>query len=634
MAEHIERIGQQVGDYRLLRQLGNGGFGTVYLGEHIRTQYVAAVKILHVQLTQPDALKKFINEARTIRLQHPHIMRILDFGISADNEPFLVMDYAANGTLRNRHPKGSRLPFTVIVGYVKPIASALQYAHNLQLVHRDVKPENMLLGPHEELLLSDFGLATFVEDTVTQGDTLTHGGTAPYMAPEQIQGKPCPASDQYALGVVTYEWLTGTRPFQGSPLEILIHHISSPPPPLREHVLALSPEIEQVVLTALAKDPKQRFASVQAFATALEQAGLSSGIAESTLQLPIPSLPSEQTTPRQEAAPAVDTQNPSSPSNEQPIVPIIQENPPISPIDTSGASSSKLASGSGSRPVSSPSLEPVMPEVVARPPRTRRKSAFFTGKNLLLVGMAIVLVVVLGLNLANPNSTLRSLVAPVVGSLTAHVAAPTQASMASSVPAGWHKSVDPLADNSQGNRWSEDSGPFGRTTSCYFKDSTYHVEREIAGSDFLVSQYTTCVANAIFVTDFAFDVQMNLTSSIDSGIVFGVNNTGFYFFYISQDQHLQSLYTLLYCPSSGCETLKMSNAGALNNLIFKSQNPWNTVGVIVKGQQFTFFVNGAQVAQVSSNQYSQGVIGVGVGVANVPPDIAFRNAEIWTPPSL
>src|SRR4051794_23321120 len=122
------RIGQQLGNYRLVRLLGQGGFADVYLGDHVYFKTPAAIKVLHTQITD-DNMKDFITEAQVIaRLEHPHIIRVLDFGVQ-DNIPFLVMDYASKGTLRQLHPKGSRLLLSTIVSYVNQIAAALQYAH-------------------------------------------------------------------------------------------------------------------------------------------------------------------------------------------------------------------------------------------------------------------------------------------------------------------------------------------------------------------------------------------------------------------------------------------------------------------------------------------------------------------------
>ncbi len=289
----INRIGQFVGNYRFIQLLGQGGSAEVYLGEHIFLKTLAAIKILQMKLAQDD-LESFLNEARIIaRLAHPNIVRVLDFGVESDNRirsfagttpqdvmnrfdvglsiPFLVMDYAPNGNLRKRFPKGVDSPPSEIAKYVKQVAAALQYAHEKRLIHRDIKPENMLLGHHNEVLLSDFGIALISQSSHLQ--TMEEiAGTAAYMAPEQFQGKPCFASDQYALGIVTYEWLSGNRPFHGTFTEIFSQHMYMLPPPLREKFPEISPEVEQVVMKALAKDPHQRFESIGVFAIALEQA--------------------------------------------------------------------------------------------------------------------------------------------------------------------------------------------------------------------------------------------------------------------------------------------------------------------------------------------------------------------------
>src|SRR5579859_4266943 len=262
-----------LGSYRILRLLGQGSFADVYLGEHIHLHTQAAIKVLQVRLVESN-IQSFLNEARTIaHLVHPYIIRVLDFGVEA-NTPFLVMDYAPQGTFRQRFLQGQPLPPTALFPFIRQAASALQYAHDKKLFHRDVKPENMLLGPNEEVLLSDFGFALI--QTSVPRPSLETAGTASYMAPEQFQGKPQPASDQYSLGVVAYEWLTGSCPFQGSFMELASQHIMAQPPSLIQRVPGLSAQIAQVVMTALSKEPGQRFPTVRDFARALEHACLTS----------------------------------------------------------------------------------------------------------------------------------------------------------------------------------------------------------------------------------------------------------------------------------------------------------------------------------------------------------------------
>src|SRR5947209_7058232 len=156
----------------------------------------------------------------------------------------------------------------------------------------------MLLGPNQEILLTDCGIAVVAQSTRMQLTQETVG-TISYMAPEQIQAHPRPASDQYSLGIVVYEWLTGERPFYGSFTEIAVKHTMVAPPSIREKVATITPDLEQVVMTALAKEPKQRFGSVQAFATALEQASqlVQSSAAPTVLKSPAPAMASAPVVP-------------------------------------------------------------------------------------------------------------------------------------------------------------------------------------------------------------------------------------------------------------------------------------------------------------------------------------------------
>lgn len=259
--------GQQFGVYQLIDRLGVGNYGAVYRAEHIHHKTIVAIKILHTEL-DADSFASFLSEARAFQLEHPNIVRIKDFGVE-DNRPFLVMNYTPNGNLRQRHAHGTKLPWTTVVMYARQIADALQCVHDEGIVHRDIKPQNLLVGPNNEILLGDFGIAT---TSYTWNPRLIQviQGTPLYMAPEQIDGHAVRESDQYALGIVMYEWITGKTPFSGTLDEVVVqHHMAKPQPP-RSAAPALLPQAEAVILKMLEKDPRNRFASMREFVAALE----------------------------------------------------------------------------------------------------------------------------------------------------------------------------------------------------------------------------------------------------------------------------------------------------------------------------------------------------------------------------
>jgi len=265
--------GQQLGHYTLIRQLGQGGYASIYLGMHQYLNTHVALKLLNRFLASEEDVKRFQMEARILAyLGHRHIVRVLDFGVERST-PFLAMEYAPGGNLQQYFPQGRALPISAILPVVLQVVSALQYVHNQGFIHCDVKAENMLLGPRHEIWLSDFGIA-LTSSAASNKQFRTHElkGSANYMAPEQISGGPLPASDQYALAVMVYQWLCGQHLFQGAGLQVCLQHLSTPPSRLRNSVPSISPTVERVVLKALARDPYQRFAHVQEFAYALKQA--------------------------------------------------------------------------------------------------------------------------------------------------------------------------------------------------------------------------------------------------------------------------------------------------------------------------------------------------------------------------
>lgn len=266
-----DRVGQQFGVYQLTNALAESPFAEVYRGEQRYSHIEVAIKLLRRPLATTEDVDAFRGEARTLAaLVHPHIVRMLSFDVQ-EQTGYLVMDYAPGGTLRQRHARGEIVPLDTFLPYTKQIADALQYAHEQGVIHQALRPESLLIGHQEEVVLAGFYLTSAHQATDQQTPEQIIAVTA-YLAPEQLQGKPGQASDQYALAALVYEWLSGLPPFQGSGAELEQQILQTAPPPLHTGGPALAPAVERVVMRALAKDPAKRFASAQAFAAALEEA--------------------------------------------------------------------------------------------------------------------------------------------------------------------------------------------------------------------------------------------------------------------------------------------------------------------------------------------------------------------------
>ncbi len=263
--------------YRVDRELGAGGMATVYLAHDLRHERDVAIKVLHPDLGAALGAERFLSEIKTTaRLQHPHILPLLDSG-AADGLLYYVMPYVRGETLRARLERETQLPITDAVHIATEVAEALQAAHALGIVHRDIKPENILLQDGHALV-ADFGIALAVQTAGGQRMTQTglSLGTPQYMSPEQAMGERTidARSDIYALGVVTYEMLTGDPPFTGASVQAIVARVlTERPGAIRAVRDTVSAGVEAAVLTALAKLPADRFASASAFAEALRHPG-------------------------------------------------------------------------------------------------------------------------------------------------------------------------------------------------------------------------------------------------------------------------------------------------------------------------------------------------------------------------
>lgn len=284
-------LNEEFGDYIVIRKLGSGGESVVYLGQDKKDpKNLKAIKVFTTRLAGDYFQKNHI----ALNLEHPHIIKVHEYGFKKD-VAYIIMDYIPGDTLRRRHGRGTKVSLEKVISYVEQVASALQYAHDQGVIHCDVKPENMLIGDDDQILLSDFSLA--IQQTgdapynsiQTAFSTLGRErfrGTPIYMPPERFRHETWWTSDQYSLAVVVYEWLAGRLPFDPEDAPFQLHtvllgaaHQKRLVPSLCKRNPDIPRPVEEVVMKALAKKPEDRYSSVQVFADALKvAAGVQAGI--------------------------------------------------------------------------------------------------------------------------------------------------------------------------------------------------------------------------------------------------------------------------------------------------------------------------------------------------------------------
>lgn len=273
MVGKMDLIGQTLGRYQILEEIGHGGMATVYKALDPKEDQEVAIKVLSPYVAQEPKFKaRFEQEIRVLlNLSHPNIVPVLDYG-EIDEYAFIVMPIMSAGTLSRRLRSGP-LPLEAAASLLHQMADALDFAHIKGVVHRDIKPSNILIDENGKVMLTDFGFARVADNSLSiTGSGLI--GTPAYMSPEQCRGEQAtPRSDQYGLGVVLYQMATGSLPYEAdTPLGVVIMHATEPMPHPRQVNPDISIDVERVILKALEKEPQRRYSSLADFDKAFQLA--------------------------------------------------------------------------------------------------------------------------------------------------------------------------------------------------------------------------------------------------------------------------------------------------------------------------------------------------------------------------
>src|SRR5579859_801885 len=393
--------GQQIDRYRLRQRIGHGGMGEVYLAEDQRIGQKVAIKLNKVDLpeeqTTQEERRLFQREITTIaRLDHPNILPLFDYGqttVDGQVYAYLVMPYRQEGTLERwlrQRPARVHLTSDEAAQLIGQAADALQHAHESGIVHQDVKPSNFLIRTRKEksncpdLLLADFGIAKFYAASSSMSQNVR--GTPAYMAPEQWRGQAVPASDQYALAIMAYQMLTGRLPFQGRLEQVMHQHLQVTPAPPSQFNSLLPTAVDSVLLRALAKEPEQRFESVRAFASALEQAGQEWSEPTSAVS----------------TLPATQPGNPLSPGVRPAAAPVSMQTSPMTPRAETRVPANPYSSNQPNTPNPAPAWQspqqmtalPISTIAPGAPPATVRQQS--RSRGVIIVALAVLALLVIG----------------------------------------------------------------------------------------------------------------------------------------------------------------------------------------------------------------------------------------------
>lgn len=649
--------GQQLSHYRLVRLLKSGGMGEVYLAVDTLLHRQVAIKVIDTDALRyaetdvaKEAARLFLREAQAIaQLDHTNILPLYDSGEQSVNgtaQMYMVMPYRQAGSLadwKRTHFGGQLLPLAAVERIVQQAALALQHAHDRQIIHQDVKPSNFLVHGDAEhpsrlhLQLADFGVAKFMMMT---SESQVIRGTPTYMAPEQWDGHPVLATDQYALAVMAYELLTGRPPFMGNGYQQMWHqhfHVAPIPPSVINP--ALPQELDAIFLRALEKNPERRYSSVSAFAHAFQRAVLNSGNVHQTLT--ITTLEARTGTNRLLPLPGgrqVMVPIPPGVNHGQVIRlegfgrPTTYSNPVgaliitifIDPVVAEEAVSPTTPTFQHTVPVST-SL--ARNDVRSTLPPVPFKKRNVKGKSIMVMAIALAFVLVFLSGMIGFYSVINTHApaSSIQGNKTNVTATPTS-DPATKYPSylpgnGTLALYDLMKDDSKGYAWNPPHYQY-----CYFLGGALHVW--VYGDDTNLVHFRPCMGMTPNFVDFAYQIKMTFIAGDCGGVVFRSHEPMFYYFYICQDR----TYGLIrYTQNVSDPNINPTLRSGHSSYIITGSNQANIIAVVAQGSNIDLYVNQHHIDGTQDAYYSDGTIGVLAKIlVTGRSEVAFSDATVWT----